>query len=142
MVLEDYARAFARDMPEYLRIDIRSNKRAFESGYSILCLNRIIDHLGLLLENGYTTDAQEYNQYFKFAVDELDKQYLQMRAARKALFEHDIGDWGCELDLQLSLADEMIDWTVNEPKMTPQNMPEGWDPAQNQQDGGWETDDS
>jgi hypothetical protein len=133
VALEDYAGAFARDIPESIRRQIRGQKRTFDLAYSFLPSRRLIDYLGSLLEDG--RDPEEFYTNFKLAADVLDKQFLQIRATRKALFEHDTGDWGCGIDLQLNLVDEMVDWSVNEPDMTPQSKPVGWDLDQNEQDG-------
>jgi hypothetical protein len=58
---------------------------------------------------------QPFFDLYKLAVDELDAQFLKIRQARKSLFDHDLGDWECDIDLGLGHCDEMIDWTVNEP---------------------------
>ncbi|EPE33610.1 hypothetical protein GLAREA_06623 [Glarea lozoyensis ATCC 20868] len=57
---------------------------------------------------------------YKAAVDDLDQQCLEIRNARKCLFEHDLTDRECDIDLELSRCDDMIDWDVVEPDLCPQ----------------------
>ena len=127
VVLENYSKSFVRDMPESLRGYIRANQRHIDRGYSFLPSQMVIKHLGNLLE-GYCNGENrpycrgaDFIENFKLAVDVLDKEYLEIRERRKALFEHDTGNWGCDIDLQRGLCDEKIDWSVNEPGMGPKD---------------------
>ncbi|KAG4434874.1 hypothetical protein IFR05_009634 [Cadophora sp. M221] len=57
------------------------------------------------------------------AVDDMDRQYLAIRKARRELFDADSdleGDVGCEgFEIEDWLCDEMVDWGVSEPAMGP-----------------------
>jgi len=57
-------------------------------------------------------------------MDGLDRQYLEIRAARKALFTCDTSPLlGCDIDIEASKCDEMIDWDVFEPRIIAQPQP-------------------
>jgi hypothetical protein len=67
-------------------------------------------------------DFEEFTAVFKMVCDDLDKQYLEIRKARRELFQWDISDdveVEIDIDLQLSRRDEMVNWDVNEPDLAP-----------------------
>lgn len=125
MLLANYAESFARDMPDEIRKEIQVYQHTFNHNYSLLPSHRLIEQLKTLLDGGCSYvdflvyHSDEFVQTFKSAVDELDKNYLEVRKARKALFDHDTGDWGYDIDLQLERCDEMTNWGINEPKVRP-----------------------
>jgi hypothetical protein len=55
------------------------------------------------------------------AADVMDKQYMEIREARKNLFELDKSeaDCGCEIDIERWRFDERIVWHVDEPDTGP-----------------------
>lgn len=52
----------------------------------------------------------------QLSLDDMDTQYLAMVKARKILFNHDTTDPDYGIDLEKWRCEEMVDWTVNEPK--------------------------
>jgi len=49
----------------------------------------------------------------------MNAQHLRIRAAGKAVFDYDdTNDYGYDIDLELWLCDEMVNWNVLEPKVT------------------------
>lgn len=57
----------------------------------------------------------DFRRMFKTALDDMDLQYLEIRQARKALFDYDGAGDSHFIDLELERCDEMIDWSVCEP---------------------------
>jgi hypothetical protein len=50
-------------------------------------------------------------------VEDLDAQYLQIREARKHLFDWDVlNQRGCDIDLEKSRCDDKIDWLKEQRK--------------------------
>lgn len=126
-LLEDYAKSFERDMPLSVKILIREQKRRFESYYDCLPRDQALKRLGTMLLH---RDWREFVHYFKIAVDNMDTQYLEIRASRKESFKHDLGaldQRGCDIDLEMNRCDEMVDWSIKEPftRQAPLERP-GW----------------
>ncbi|ESZ94280.1 hypothetical protein SBOR_5348 [Sclerotinia borealis F-4128] len=121
VLLESYEKALQRDISFTERVKQRCC--AYENAPFYSALPRNI----LIKQTNDAFDARNYQQCadtFKKAVDDMDTQYLQIRKARKALFEADITpDASCNIDLELWRVDEMIDWSVNEPEMYPASKP-------------------
>lgn len=117
--LESYERVFHRDVPFEERLAQRILAHENAPAYSLLPRNII------LKQANDAFDAQQYHQFeeaFRKGVDDMDTQYLQIRSARKALFEADLTpDASCNIDLEIHRVDEMIDWSVPEPQMGPLN---------------------
>lgn len=69
------------------------------------------------LERSYDyKDWTRYVEIFKQLVNDMDTQYLEIRAARKALFDHDtLGERGCDIDCESWRCDEKVKWDVYEP---------------------------
>ncbi|KUJ10054.1 uncharacterized protein LY89DRAFT_675549 [Mollisia scopiformis] len=65
------------------------------------------------------TNCFPFKVYFKQAVQDMDVQYLEIRSARKKLFDHDIVQRLKNVDLELWRIDESIDFSVNEPVIGP-----------------------
>ncbi|KAF4625445.1 hypothetical protein G7Y89_g12725 [Cudoniella acicularis] len=152
LLLEEYAASFKRDMPAGSRDAIRASQRLFDLAYSTLPRESLMKRLIKLLdeistyktsrvvkkkhrtrmrisETGiYGEKVIEFIQNFKVAVDDMDRQYLAIRAARKALFMNDMyeDDIHGKIDLELSRCDEKIDWGVLEPKTGPLTAAEAW----------------
>ncbi|KAB8296723.1 hypothetical protein EYC80_002143 [Monilinia laxa] len=117
LLLEPYARALEREPSLNGRINQRFFAHQNSPFYSTLPRNVFIK------QANDSFDAKQYRQCadaFKKAVDDMDTQYLQIRSARRVLFEADITpDTSCNIDLELSRVDEMVDWSVQEPEMCP-----------------------
>ena len=123
LLLEDFAKSFNRDMPAMTRYHIRSCQRKFNLSYSTQPREVLLKQISDCLEDQYSSTGDDFVKWFKAAMDDMDSQYLQIRASRKALFDHDTGNWGCDLDLELWRCDEMVDWGVNEPELQPKRLP-------------------
>jgi hypothetical protein len=118
MLLEDYAKSFPRDIPDYTKFRIRDHLHSFKSAYLTLPRQRLPDRISIELERRRNA-AISMAKLFMGAIDEMDKQYLEIHRARKALFDYDTEDWGCKFDRELWRCDEMVNWAVGEPDMTP-----------------------
>lgn len=56
-------------------------------------------------------------------IDDLDRQYLKIRAARKKHFIWDVlGDWMCKIDAEEWRDDEMVNWKINEDEEDPLSL--------------------
>jgi hypothetical protein len=123
--LEDYAKAFARDVPPSIRYAIR----LVQSRFDVLspCGDLVKPVSKLLGQLQISSDGQrEFFRRYRKAVDALDKRFLQIRQARKDLFDYDIDNPECDIDLELGRCDEMIDWTVDEPDTDIPKKPWRW----------------
>ncbi|KAF8846764.1 hypothetical protein BDZ45DRAFT_682332 [Acephala macrosclerotiorum] len=56
---------------------------------------------------------------FKLIIDDMDKQYFEIRTARKKLYNNDDLEYPDRIDLESWMCDEPIGWTVNEPSLGP-----------------------
>ena len=108
-----------------IRYKVRLVWPSFDAAYAIIpstvLVRQVNDWLDQLrLVTGDTTwfersDLESFFKCYRQAVDELDAHFLQIRKTRKAIFDYDLNDPGCEIDLGFGRCDEMIDWIVNEP---------------------------
>jgi hypothetical protein len=91
LLLEDYAQSFVRDVPLATRINIRERQTKFECAYAFLERETLLKRLSSILANDNLkiTGSDEFFELFKLAVDDMDKQYLVIRKARKELFDCD-----------------------------------------------------
>lgn len=95
--LEDYADTFVRDVPRATRGNIRVMQPGFDVYYSALpreeMLNRMSGMLSRLVNEPYGEMCHkvvcQFIRYFKTMVDDMDNQYLEIRQARKSLFDFD-----------------------------------------------------
>lgn len=128
--LEEYAASFVRDIPMSTRLTIRQNQRHFNFLYESMEREVLVKKLSevVLDMEQHMVNELPWKTWFMTAVDDMDKQYLEIRKARKELFDFDRADdeaYGCDIDLELWKCDEMIDWTVDEPKLEPYDLPNG-----------------
>lgn len=125
LFLEDYAATFVRDVPSHTKFHIRKEKDEFDFAYSILereITMKMLRNVHGLQNMVYAT--REWRKWFKSAVDDMDRQYLAIRKARKALLDFDgDDDFGCDIDLELWRCDEMIDWGSTERILHPLRLP-------------------
>jgi hypothetical protein len=122
LVLEDYAVTFARDMPEVTRRKVRLMNLDFDLYYSTQPRAFLLNQASALLNAMRKEEGQiprkslaHFVKVFKATVDDMDSQYLQIRSARRALFDHDGSHDPRTIDLELGRWDEWINWDVCEP---------------------------
>ncbi|KAF7909378.1 uncharacterized protein EAF01_003096 [Botrytis porri] len=123
LLLERYVQALQRDFPYADQIKHRLNRQGQTSVYNNLPRN---DLMRQVIDAFDAMTWAFFVDCFKRMVDDLDKQFMEMREARKKLFEDDkTSDIGCDIELDSNLCIEMIDWTRDEPKFGPiSNDPE------------------
>ncbi|KAF7955621.1 hypothetical protein EAE96_004547 [Botrytis aclada] len=125
LLLERYEQALRRDFPYSDQIKNRANRHTETSFYNNLPRNN------LMRQATDAFDAMNWVYFtgcFKSLVDSFDKQFMEMRQARKALFDDDkTSDIGCDLELDSKLCTEMVDWTKDEPTFGPINNNPEWD---------------
>ncbi|TGO62761.1 hypothetical protein BCON_0017g00010 [Botryotinia convoluta] len=111
-LLEDYADSFARELSFQWRIECRK--------YGIASLNNHLPRARLLenLKEAYKYRAyNNFVQWFKEVVDDMDGQLIEIRKARQRLFEYE-NDAKTERVIQADYKEfEAINWGVNEPDM-------------------------
>jgi hypothetical protein len=119
LLLEDYAQSFIRDVPLATRINIRKRQPKFDSAYAFLERETLLKRLdGLLVNNNLKiAGSDKFLELFKLAVDNMDKQYLVIRKARKELFDCDDDTYERVIDPELWKCDEMVNWGLEEPDM-------------------------
>lgn len=131
IVLEDYAKAFERDVPPWTRKNIRAMQHEFDIHYSTMTREGLLKQMSgwmvsLARETLSVEKLNEFREAFKAAVDDMDSQYLEIRRARKALFDYDDARGSFAIDLELGLCDEKIDWSVCEPDTEPARDPQNF----------------
>ncbi|KAE9373634.1 hypothetical protein N431DRAFT_337959 [Stipitochalara longipes BDJ] len=129
VLLEDYAASFQRELSTDIRIQIALRSHEWELAYCTLSWEDKLTKLRKLLERGNSSDDVEFVQLFADCVYEMDEQYLDIRKARKAVFQDDPAStttiMGMSLDewAQPWRCDEKINWAVNEPDLGPWEDP-------------------
>ncbi|TGO26376.1 hypothetical protein BPAE_0061g00480 [Botrytis paeoniae] len=117
--LKRYAKAFKRHLTSAIESQIHPQRHLYNSHYKNLPRDRLIKHL---MTDHQVGKIRHFITKFSTAVDMCDQQYLETLTARKALFDYDgLGEYECgDFNLHEGLSAEMIDWSVNERDMTPQ----------------------
>lgn len=124
VLVEEYANSFVRDAPWTTQVNIRRIQQEYGLSYSTLPRELLLHQLGKAFESkGCWKSLDKFLQLFKLVVDDMDKQLLEIRKARKELFDMDFEDFGHDIDLELWRCDEMIDWNVSEPRLEPRCLP-------------------
>jgi len=123
--LGDYANAFVRDVPWEIRLRMRDLQRIFGLPYAKLPREALMHQLTSLFDSGDFSHLSipEFTNLFKLAVDDMDTQMLEIRKARKELFDKDFEDLGHDVDLELWRCDEKVNWDINEPQLEPRYLP-------------------
>ena len=108
-----YEKAFIRDVPGDIEAYIKSNPVEFELEYALLPRDLAFRKL----TNGAMSLIRHHRKLFMSliieAVDDMHRQYLEIRRARLALFDHDIIQYGCHVDKGLwRWEDEVLDWSI------------------------------
>jgi hypothetical protein len=119
LVLEDYAGAFRRSTTKETEIQMRILGKKYTSRYAFMPRELNMAQISQAFDNG---DFDNILEGFRCAVDDMDTQYLEMRAARKKIFEFDIlNERGCSINVEdCTLSDERINWAVREPEIYPE----------------------
>ena len=121
LLLERYVRAFRRDAPNFIEAYIRLHENTFNELVTISSAgayetNKDMKYLNKALKNFPGPLSRHIRVTVKRVMERCDREYFQIRAARKELFQHDIlGQPGVELGPEYALADEEIDWAKDEP---------------------------
>jgi hypothetical protein len=120
--LEDYVLAFEHALRK-AKVPTQYHWDTHEFWRMGLYIGSTYDEFEGLIETALKKrDYDSFFTHYKAAVDHLDQQSLEIRNARKGLFSKDVTDRMCDLDLELSRCDDMIDWDVVEPELG--HMPE------------------
>lgn len=130
LVAERYAKAFVRDAPLATQMNIKRMQCRFHiqpptsaRDTSLRFLNDSLDEID---GQGYIEREEwlEFANAFVCAIVDVDEQCLEIREARKKLYDND--DILCRgnIDLELWRSDEMIDFYVDEPSIGADNE---WD---------------
>ncbi|KAF4630323.1 hypothetical protein G7Y89_g7819 [Cudoniella acicularis] len=128
--LEGYAESFKRDLTEETRMQIRCEQRKFNLSYAHLPREKLLKELNDILETSsynkflYDLSWARFAVLCKKAIDDMDRQYLEIREARKRLFEYDGAQYEPEIDIEAWRCDEPINWDVNEPEIGPKKEAE------------------
>ncbi|TGO35235.1 hypothetical protein BHYA_0165g00070 [Botrytis hyacinthi] len=119
--LKRYAKAFKRHLTSAIEAQIHSQRLLYNSHYKNLPRDRLIKHL---MTDHQVGKIRHFITKFSTAVDMCDQQYLEILTARKALFDYDgLGEYECgDFNLHKGLSVEMINWSVNERDLTPQQL--------------------
>ncbi|CZR65107.1 uncharacterized protein PAC_15007 [Phialocephala subalpina] len=129
MVLERYAKSFRRDVPPATEFNIRKMKHRFLLGYSAFPRETSLRHLGDCLdatEQRYPKNVMkwcDFSNSFRLTLHDMDEQYLQIREARKRVYDYDDAQYPLDIDLEFWRYDELIEWNVNEPVITIESAP-------------------
>lgn len=132
LLLEDLAVAFTRSEMHDLRVFMRKHRWIADTTYNTMERERHLKTLIELLDlddpyQGHPNTLnvprrqnrhEEWKKCFRIVGADMDKQWLDMRKARRALFDYDLttdGKDACKIDIETSRHDEAIVWDVMEP---------------------------
>lgn len=107
LLLESYAKAFTRDLTPDVAVIIRLHQESFDARYADLPREQLLRKLSKAVS---LQDWVSWQGVFKKVVDDMEEQYLCIEKARKALFDFDVADRGCDIDIDSSKSDERISW--------------------------------
>ncbi|KAH6680844.1 hypothetical protein B0J14DRAFT_696183 [Halenospora varia] len=129
VLLEEYAKSFSIDTTFSNRIIARASesRRAipFSQDYRELTLKLLRDSLSCVsLAKAPSEEIVALVNCFKDCMNDMDRQYLNIRECRKALYSFD-GDQlrSDRIDFESGSCDEMVDWKVFEPCMKLKTRP-------------------
>lgn len=122
VVLEEYAEAFNRDIPHETRKQIARIRFEYNSHYDIMEREVAIRKLQRMVVNmvsPWQGEPGRFKQLYMIAANDMQKQFVEIRQARKRLFEDDgfRNAKECPIDLGLEMEDKEIDW--NMPRVNP-----------------------
>ena len=101
-------------MPLEIKSNIHLHQNIYNNFYSSLAINSFWQNAESAFE---TQNYDGFAEHFISAVDHSDAECLEIRQARKELFEGGLPELnfrGCDVDLELSCFDKKVDWSVNE----------------------------
>ncbi|KAI9646028.1 hypothetical protein NHQ30_005466 [Ciborinia camelliae] len=109
-----YAATFKRDMPPDVQAAIKKQQVHYDARFDFLPREQAFVRLDHYFK--YAT-WYRFVEALRIIIDDCDKQYLEIREARKKLFNWDRGteNRDCDLDVGLNMIDEMVQWEVEEP---------------------------
>ncbi|ATZ52987.1 hypothetical protein BCIN_08g06010 [Botrytis cinerea B05.10] len=118
VVLEEYADSFTRDIPHETRRQIALIRYEYHGHYEIMerevaihkLQNMVID-----MPRPYDEAAVEFKRLYMLAANDMQRQFLEIRRARRQLVEDDIvrGRREFPVDFSMGLEDGEIDWCVS-----------------------------
>jgi len=115
--LEEFSKTFTRELTFEVACRIRGRQRVFDETYNSMPREIALKKVELALE---LDDFIGWRRWFRIAAEDMDGQFLEIRAARRRFFDCDPdGDHGCDIDLEKARTDEPIDWDINEPTIGP-----------------------
>ena len=125
-LLEEYANSFKRHLDFRTKAFFRIHQHQLDYVFNQRPREMALQQLKQMFVQW---DFEDFKVVFKKACDDLDQQFLEIRKARRELFFYDISDdrgVDTDFDLQLGRCDEMINWDLNEPDLSPELDPSGW----------------
>jgi hypothetical protein len=115
ILLEDYISSFERQYSLDIRAELRLKRE--EMGLSDE-RSRIFEQLHSMVK---LKDVEGFKKCYRAATDNLDRQYLEIRAARRGIFEFDILKEPEDFNTEFSCCDEKVNWDINEPIFFPES---------------------
>ncbi|QSZ35540.1 hypothetical protein DSL72_008410 [Monilinia vaccinii-corymbosi] len=117
LLLEAYIASFDRDAPYHVRIIIRKMGKEYRELVGTLPRNVIFRTICRNYDDSIRIPDQRFVADFRKVVDDCTTQWLEIRHARKRLFQWDHPDVVPEINLELASCDEMVNWDVCEPNL-------------------------
>ena len=116
VLLKNYAESLDRELTTATKIAICQLEGQYEKRFKLLPREIAIAKCTHAYRGG---KVQEFVENFKYAVNDMDTQYLAIRNARKQLFVWDLKGPGytAEIDVEPLRCDERIAWGKFEPDM-------------------------
>ncbi|KAI9646029.1 hypothetical protein NHQ30_005467 [Ciborinia camelliae] len=112
ILLEDYSTSFNRQLDASTKLEIRRQKNYYAADFESLYRESLMRHITAAFENHWW---DRFWELYKQVVDDMDSQYLEIRAARKKLYGFDLKSTPRIIDIKPNLCDEKIDWDKVEP---------------------------
>ncbi|PMD18631.1 hypothetical protein NA56DRAFT_691078 [Hyaloscypha hepaticicola] len=85
LLVEEYAKSFVRDAPWTTQVNIRRIQHEYDLSYSTLPRELLLHQLGRAFESkGCWKSLDRFLELFKLVVDDMDKQLLEIRKARRS----------------------------------------------------------
>ena len=106
-LLEEYADSFQRDLTAEIKGHIKLGHFDFNDRYSLLEREVLVD---LLFKSMKLNRPEDFMRRFKQALVDMNSQFREIRATRKKLFDWDITETGCDIDLELGQSYQEVDW--------------------------------
>lgn len=118
-LLDQYAASFTRTALPDVREAMEKMGHQYTKRFKFLPREMMLNRLRMRLESphlDYQFDLKIIFKIIQSIIDDLDAQYLEIRAARKQLFAWDVlHDRMCNIDVEEWRQDEMVDWNTDKP---------------------------